>query len=151
MDILKQKAPPEDTSTDLQVCRVVRGIWTRRRPTKHLVLFLEPLTVTGASASCFGERDRDLLYQNVYEHNRQDATSTHCRSYCSYSRGYVCLLRSKYWVHQFAYTTYRKQLRGINLYTCCRYYTTSAVSPRRGTPRNDLRNANSPTKRLCLP
>ena len=30
---------------------------------------LEPLTVSGARASCFGERYRDVLYQNLDENN----------------------------------------------------------------------------------
>ena len=58
--------------------------WTRmsRRPiiaiTWHFSqqTLLEPLTVTGARASCFGERYRDVLYQNVDENNTQ--TSTDC-------------------------------------------------------------------------
>ena len=37
---------------------------------------LEPLTVSGARASCFGERYRDVLYQNLDENNAQ--TSTNC-------------------------------------------------------------------------
>ena len=37
---------------------------------------LEPLTVSGARASCFGERYRDVLYQNLDENNTQ--TSIDC-------------------------------------------------------------------------
>ena len=51
--------------------------WTRisRQPiisiTRHFSqqTFLEPLTVSGARASCFGERYRDVLYQTLYENN----------------------------------------------------------------------------------
>ena len=38
---------------------------------------LEPLTVSGARASCFGERYRDVLYQNLDENNNTQ-TSTDC-------------------------------------------------------------------------
>ena len=38
---------------------------------------LEPLTVSGALASCFGERYRDVLYQNLDENNNTQ-TSTDC-------------------------------------------------------------------------
>ena len=59
--------------------------WTRisRRPiiaiTWHFSqqTLLEPLTVTGARASCFGERYRDVLYQNLDENNNTQ-TGTDC-------------------------------------------------------------------------
>ena len=59
--------------------------WTRisRRPiiaiTWHFFqqTLLEPLTVTEARASCFGERCRDVLYQN-YDENNKTQTSTDC-------------------------------------------------------------------------
>ena len=38
---------------------------------------LEPLTGTGLRASCFGERYRDILYQNLDENNNTQ-TSTDC-------------------------------------------------------------------------
>ena len=58
--------------------------WTRisRQPiiaiTWHFYqqTLLEPLTVSGARASCFGERYRDVLYHNLDGHNTQ--TSTDC-------------------------------------------------------------------------
>ena len=54
--------------------------WTRisRRSiiaiTRHFSqqTLLEPLTVRGARASCFGERYRDVLYQNLDENNTQN-------------------------------------------------------------------------------
>ena len=47
---------------------------------------LEPLTVSGARASCFGERYRDvLLYQNL-DKNKNTQTSTDC---CTSSTSYV--------------------------------------------------------------
>ena len=68
---------------------------------------LEPLTVTGAPASCFGERYRDVLYQNL-DGNNKTQTSTDCcteyfvRKQFSYSR-VVCVCYM-----QFAgYTQYR--------------------------------------------
>ena len=42
---------------------------------------LEPLTVSGALASCFGERYRDVLYQNL-DGNNNTQTSTDCWYYC---------------------------------------------------------------------
>ena len=62
-----------------------RYTWTRisRQPiiafTCHFSeqTLLEPLTVSGARASCFGERYRDVLYQNLDENNNTQ-TSTDC-------------------------------------------------------------------------
>ena len=53
---------------------------------------LESLTVTGASASCFAERCRDVLSQNLYKNNSTQ-TSTDC---CTVSS---CLCK------QFSYST----------------------------------------------
>ena len=39
---------------------------------------LEPLTVSGARASCFGERYRDILYQNSDENNNTQASTDCC-------------------------------------------------------------------------
>ena len=58
--------------------------WTRIRRRSIIAItwhfshqtLLEPLTVTGAHASCFGERYRDVLYQNLDENNTQ--TSKDC-------------------------------------------------------------------------
>ena len=57
--------------------------WTRtsRQPTVAITLhfsqqsLLEPLTVSGARASCFDERYRDVLYQN-FDENNNTQTST---------------------------------------------------------------------------
>ena len=56
---------------------------------------LEPLTVTGASASSFGERYRDVLSQNL-DQNNSTQTSTDCRTVvCKQTvqlqYGYVCV------------------------------------------------------------
>ena len=59
--------------------------WTRtsRRPIIATIwhfsqqVLLEPLSVTGAYASCFGERYRDVLYHNLDENNITQ-TSTDC-------------------------------------------------------------------------
>ena len=67
---------------------------------------LEPLTVTGARASCFGERYRDVLYQNLDENNNTQTTSKDCctvvfvRKQFSYSTG-VCVLHTVCWVHRY--------------------------------------------------
>ena len=60
--------------------------WTRisRKPIKAITwhfsqqTLLEQLTVTGARASCFGERYRDVLSQNLDENNNNTQTSTEC-------------------------------------------------------------------------
>ena len=53
--------------------------WTRisRQPILHFFqqTFIEPLTVTGARASCFGERYRDVLSQEL-DANNSTQTST---------------------------------------------------------------------------
>ena len=54
--IRRQKASPEDTCADLQVCCVVRGAHQIPGITFSQETLLEQLTVTGASVSCFGER-----------------------------------------------------------------------------------------------
>ena len=62
-----------------------RCTWTRisRQPiiaiTWHVSqqTLLEPLTVSGARASCFGERYRDVLYQSLDENNNTQ-TGTDC-------------------------------------------------------------------------
>ena len=59
--------------------------WTRisRQPITAIAwhfsqqTLLEPLTVSGARASCFGERYRDVLYQNLDE-NSNTQTRTDC-------------------------------------------------------------------------
>ena len=63
-------------------------MWTKtsRSPSNYLAPFLEqnllePLTVTGASASCFGERFRDLLYLPELR-SKQEEYSTHRHSVC---------------------------------------------------------------------
>ena len=60
--------------------------WTRlsRRPIIEITwhfsqqTLLEPLTVTGACASCFGERYRDVLYQNLDENNNTQTSRDCC-------------------------------------------------------------------------
>ena len=39
---------------------------------------LEPLTVSGTRASCFGERYRDVLYQNLDENNNIQTSTDRC-------------------------------------------------------------------------
>ena len=59
--------------------------WTRirRQPLTAIIWYLsqqtlpEPLTVTGARASCFGERYRNVLSQN-YDENNNTQTSADC-------------------------------------------------------------------------
>ena len=81
--IRRQKATtPEDTCTNHPVCCMYceECTWTRisRQPiiaiTWHFPqqTLLEPLTVSGALASCFGERYRDVLYQNLDEDNNSN-------------------------------------------------------------------------------
>ena len=70
-------------------CCIVGCTWTRisRQPiiaiTWHFSqqTVLEPLTVTGARASCFGERYRDVLSQNLDENNNNTQTSS--TDYCT--------------------------------------------------------------------
>ena len=67
-------------------------IWTRirRQPVKVITwhftqhTLLEPLTVTGASAFCLGERYRDVLSQNLDENNSTQ-TSPDCCTYVNNS------------------------------------------------------------------
>ena len=84
--------------------------WTRisRQPviaitwpfTQHTLL--EPLTVAGASAFCFGDRYRDVLSQNLDENNSTQ-TSPDCCTYVNNSvtvRVCVCVLHTVCWVHR---------------------------------------------------
>ena len=63
---------------------------------------LEPLTMTGASASYFGERFRDVLSQNLDENNSTQTSTDCCTVLCkqfSYSTC-VCVPHTVCWVHQ---------------------------------------------------
>ena len=129
--------------------------WTRiiRQPvivitwhfTQHTLL--EPLTVTGASAFCFGERYRDVLSQNLDENNSTQ-TSPDCCTVCkqfSYSTG-VCVC----YIQFDGYT-------GVYVIPVCRYEeSNSAVSPaRRGAHkktcgiRNRRRNVYASHEDVC--
>ena len=64
-----------------------RCTWTRKSRQPFIAItwhfsqqnLLEPLTVTRASASCFGQRYRDVLSQNLDENNSiSTQTSTNC-------------------------------------------------------------------------
>ena len=61
---------------------------------------LEPLTVTGANAFCFGERYRDVLSQS-FDENNSTQTSPDCCTYVNISVAVrVCVLHAVCWVHQ---------------------------------------------------
>ena len=75
---------PEHTNRECTWTRISRRsviaiVWHFSQQT-----LLGPLTVTGARASCFGERYRDVLYQNLDENNNTQ-TSTDCLLYSSIS------------------------------------------------------------------
>ena len=77
--VRRQKATPEDTCTDHQICSIVGGALGLEQAGSLLQqlpgTFLNKLfskcrmLMTGASASCFGERYRDVLPQNLDENN----------------------------------------------------------------------------------
>ena len=89
--------------------------------------------MTGASASCFGERYWDILLQNLDENNSSTQTSTdRCTVVCkpfSYSIG-VCVF---YILVQFA-----GYMRNQTLYYLSQNETTSAVSPTGEKPTKDI-------------
>ena len=68
----------QKTCADHKVCCIVGMHWTKDIKNRQPIIattwyffrqiLLEPLTVTGASASCFGEY-RDILSQNLDENN----------------------------------------------------------------------------------
>ena len=60
---------------------------------------LEPLTVTGASVSCFGERYRDVLPKNLDEKNSTQTSTDCCTVVCKHSvtvRVCVCYILAQY-------------------------------------------------------
>ena len=64
---------------------------------------LEPLTVTGASAFCFGERYRDVLSQNFDENKRTQTSPDCCIVVCKTNLSVterVYVLHTVCWVHQ---------------------------------------------------
>ena len=80
-------ATPEDTCTDHPICCIVGGCTWTRVSRQHIIAItwhvsqltlLEPLTVTGASAFCFGERYRDVLSQSLDENNNIQTSTDSC-------------------------------------------------------------------------
>ena len=129
--------------------------WTtiRRQPiiaiTWHFCqqTLLEPLIVTGAIASCFGERYRDILSHDLDENNSSTQTSTdRCTGVCepfNYSIG-VCVCAT-YWYSLLGTC-------GIKLCTTCRRMIPLLLCRQQErSPQKDIWNAEPPAKRLCLP
>ena len=90
--------------------------WTRisRQPITAITgnvsqqTLLEPLTVTGASSSCFGERYRDVLSQNLDENNSTQTSTDCCTVACkqfSYNTG-VCVCATSSLLDTSAYISY---------------------------------------------
>ena len=84
--IRRQKATPEGTCTHHQVCCIAGGALGLEKVSKPIIAttwsfsrqtLFGPLTVTGASASCFFERYQDALSQSLDESNSSH-TSTDC-------------------------------------------------------------------------
>ena len=94
--------------------------------------------MTGVSASCFGEQYRDLLLLYFDLHQKLDENNSSQQAQIA--------------VEQFIQYTILCSYVASNSVLVADGEITSAVSPtRRGAPRRDVWNAESPTKGLCLP
>ena len=79
-------------------------------------IFLEPLAVIGASASCFGERYRDVLSQNIDENHSTQTSIDLCTVVCK----------------QFSYSTcvcmcYIQFAEYSSVYVVCSYVESNSV------------------------
>ena len=113
--IRRRKVTRQDTCTTTKFAVLWGRTWTRASTHPIIATTWYFSQVTGASASCFGERYRDVLSQTLDENN---STQT-CTDCCT---AVVC--------KQFSYSTgvcmsYIQCTRYTSVYVVCSYYVDS--------------------------